>query len=352
MDELELLRELRDDRPDNAARERARRDLHEQMRAEARRPRRGRRPHRRWTLVVSGLAAATAIAVTVALVTGVDDATIAPAPATAKQALERAAMAAEQQPERPLAPGEYFYVRERDAYLSTTAGSVSNSASPDTMPTGWSVLMAPTERETWIDREGRARIVIHPPTREPTFPGPRDRERWVAAGRPELSWDRRSMVMRIGGEGGFTAGATTLTYAQLSALPSEGEPMYRRLIELAGDAGSSPDEEAFTIINDLLQTAPVPARVRAGLYRAAGHIKGVRYAGEVRDELGRRGLAVDLRQGGQRQRLVFDPDTSQILVEQDVLTKRMPYVDAGPGFVMGYRIVLEQGVVKSDTARP
>ena len=57
-------------------------------------------------------------------------------------------------------------------------------------------------------------------------------------------------------------------------------------------------------------------------------------------------------EGGQRQRLVFDPDTSQILVEQDVLTKRVPDVDADPGFVMGYRIVLEQGVVKSDTARP
>jgi hypothetical protein len=35
-----------------------------------------------------------------------------------------------------------------------------------------------------------------------------------------------------------------------------------------------------------------------------------------------------------------------------VLTERVPYIDAEPGFVMGYRIVLEQGVVKSDTARP
>jgi hypothetical protein len=35
-----------------------------------------------------------------------------------------------------------------------------------------------------------------------------------------------------------------------------------------------------------------------------------------------------------------------------VLTKRMPHLDAEPGFVMGYRIVLERGVVKGDTARP
>jgi len=50
--------------------------------------------------------------------------------------------------------------------------------------------------------------------------------------------------------------------------------------------------------------------------------------------------------------LVFDPATSQVLVEQDVLTKRAPYIDADPGFVMGYRIVLEQGVIKRDAARP
>lgn len=91
---------------------------------------------------------------------------------------------------------------------------------------------------------------------------------------------------------------------------------------------------------------------RAGLYRAAAYIKGVRYAGEVRDELGRPGLAVELSENDQRRRLVFDPDSSQVLVEQDVLTKRVPYIDADPGFVTGYRLVLEQGMVKSDRARP
>jgi len=97
---------------------------------------------------------------------------------------------------------------------------------------------------------------------------------------------------------------------------------------------------------------PVPARARAGLYRAAAYIKGVRYVGPVRDELGRRGLAIELTSPGARHRLVFDPKTSQVLVEQDVLTKRVPYVDAKPGTVIGYRLVLQQGVVGSAHARP
>jgi hypothetical protein len=339
MDELELLRELRDDRPDDAARERARRDLHEQMRATAGRPRRGWRPRRRWTLAASGVVVAVTIAVTIALVTGVDDATIAPASATAKQALERAATAAERRRERPLAPGEYFYVRDRSAYLDVTVRRGG----------GWSVLV-PTERETWTDRRGAGRFSSRD-VGKPRFPGPRDRMRWKASGSPPLTRSGLAPGERIGPDG-FTAGGSSLTYEQLRKLPSGGEAMYRKLIELARDAGPSPDEEAFTIIGDLLRSSPVPAHARAGLYRAAAYIKGVRYVGEVRDELGRRGLGIELTHEGERRRLVFDPDTSQVLVEQDVLTARMPDLGAAPGFVMGYRIVLEQGVVKSDTARP
>jgi hypothetical protein len=305
---------------------------------------RRRGPRRRpWTLAIAAGALACTAAVAIAVLTGVDDVSLAPPPATAKAALERAASAAEEQPEPPLAVGEYVYVRERSAYLGTTAGDAA---------AGWSVL-APSERETWTNRDGGGRIVVHPSTGRPTFPGPRDRERWEAAGRPDLNPgpSRGAHVMRMPAHG-YTTGSRQISYEQLSALPSDGEAMYRKLVELAADAGPSPDQEAFTIIGDLLRSGPVPAHVRAGLYRAAGHIKGVRYAGAARDELGRAGLAVELRESETVRRLVFDPDTSQLLVEQERLLRRQPYVDADPGFVTGYRLVLENGVVKSDHARP
>jgi hypothetical protein len=151
---------------------------------------------------------------------------------------------------------------------------------------------------------------------------------------------------------GFSAGGSSLTYDQLAALPSDGRAMYDRLIELAHGAGPSPDQEAFTIIGDLLRSAPVPARVRAGLYRAAAYVKGVRYAGEVTDPLGRKGLAVELANPEAVNRLVFDPDTSELLAEESVLTKRVGYVDAAPGDVVGSRVVLDAAVVGSETSRP
>ncbi|MEA2193280.1 MAG: hypothetical protein QOI73_3401, partial [Solirubrobacteraceae bacterium] len=181
--------------------------------------------------------------------------------------------------------------------------------------------------------------------------GDRDRDRWRAAGSPPLSSPAGGETMRFDLQR-FPAGGSSLTYEQLGELPSDGKAMYRRLIELARDAGPSPDGEAFVIIGDLLRSAPVPARVRAGLYRAAAHIEGVRYVGEVTDQLGRRGLAIELVEQHARQRLVFDPDTSQVLAEETVLSQREPWLDADPGFVSGYRLVLGQGVVPRDTARP
>ncbi|MDX6690959.1 MAG: hypothetical protein QOG15_2416 [Solirubrobacteraceae bacterium] len=336
MDELELIRALRDEEPDPAARAHARRALRERMDG----PVAGRsrpRPRSRWLIAPLGLAGIAAVVIAVA--TGVDDATIAPAPATA--ALERAARAAEQRPEPLLGPADYFYVRDRSAYLTTFADGP-----------GWSVLV-PSERETWTNRKGGTRFSDRAGGRA-TFPGPRDRRRWSQAGSPDLSQGSQLPAGagdRVSGHD-FGAGGSMLTYKQLRALPSGGRAMYRRLLELANGAGPSPDEEAFVIIGDLLRSVPVPARARAGLYRAAAYIKGVRYVGAVRDELGRRGVAVELTSRDTRHRLVFDPTTSQVLAEQDVLTKRVPYIDAGPGFVTGYRLVLKQGIVKSDRARP
>jgi hypothetical protein len=240
-----------------------------------------------------------------------------------------------------LAPGQFLYIKERDAYTTSVLDARGGPFS----------AVLPTTRETWMGRDGSGRFVERA-TAAPRFLGPRDRKRWEAAGHPQLGDGAGGPQATSFDDHGFGAGAHTLTYEQLVALPSAGEAMYRRLIELAGDAGPSPDAEAFTIIGDLLRSAPVPPAVRAGLYRAAAYIKGVRYAGEVKDALGRRGLALELRTPSGRDRLIFDPASSQILAEETVLSKRIDTMDARPGDVVGSRVVLEEAVVDSPRARP
>jgi hypothetical protein len=337
MNDLELLRALRDSDardPSPEVRATARRALLEEA-ARARAPRK-----RRWLLAPAAAAAIAAVAV--AIGTGVDSGDVAPPPSSARAALERVARVAQSQTSLDVPPGKFLYIRERDAYLATVADKPS-----------WSTI-TPETRETWVGRDGSGRFVIR--GRAVVFPGPRDHARWVAAGRPEFAApSNASDAARAESYSnkGFTTGSQSLSYDQLAALPTDGQAMYHRLVELAGDGGSSPDQEAFVIIGDLLRSAPVPRDVRAGLYRAAAYIKGIRFAGEVSDALGRHGLAVDLPSGhGTRNRLVFDPKTSELLAEEEVLTRRVPYVDAAPGFAIGSRVVLQMAVVDSDTAAP
>jgi hypothetical protein len=336
MNELELLRLLRDadaQPPAVQARTAARGALLEgAMHRTARR----RRPL--W--LVAPVTAAALAGVAIALLTGAGSGQVVPPPADARAALERAAHAAQLNPGLDLQPGQYLYLRERDAYLTTVGDG----------PHPYSAI-TPTARETWIGRDGSGRFVERT-TGKTEFPGPRDRADWVVAGRPKLSGTPGSGRPVHLDAYGFDAGGSVLTYEQLAALPSEGRAMYDKLLQLAGSAGPSPDQEAFTIIGDLLRSAPVPARVRAGLYRAAAYVKGVRYAGEVTDPLGRRGLAVELANPEAVNRLVFDPDTSALLAEESVLTKRVAYVDAAPGDVIGSRVVVDSAVVGSDTQRP
>ncbi|HEX2084350.1 MAG TPA: CU044_5270 family protein, partial [Solirubrobacteraceae bacterium] len=284
-------------------------------------------------------AALAAAATAVGLVVGLDregvDAALA-------RALERAASAAEvRAPDLP--PGKYLYVRQREAALSTVGD-----------PPPYSFLMPPSVTESWSDRDGDGRFVSREVGRA-RFGGPRDRRRWEANGRRPPLPKPSGRVVRgpiRGLEGGYVAGASQLTYEQLAALPTDGEAMYEKLLELAGDAGPTPDVEAFVIVSDLLRAAPVPRRVRAGLYRATAHIEGIELVGEVRDPLGRKGLAVALEHEGQRRQLIFDPQTSTVLAEEEVLTERNDYVDGPPGFPLEYRVVERQAVVDRIGERP
>jgi hypothetical protein len=337
MNDLDLLRGLRDSDaqpPTPEARAAARRALLEEA-TRARPPRR-----RRWLLAPAAAVALAAAAV--AISTGLDSGDVAPPDASAHAALERVAKVAQAQTSLDVPPGKFLYIRERDAYLATVADRPS-----------WSTI-TPETRETWVGRDGSGRFVTR--GRAIVFPGPRDRTRWIAAGRPSFAAPSNASDAALAesySNNGFAAGSRSLSYDQLAALPTDGQAMYRRLIELAGTGGSSPDAEAFVIIGDLLRSAPVPGNVRAGLYRAAAYIKGIHFAGEVSDALGRHGLAVDLPSGhGTRNRLVFDPQTSELLAEEEVLTQRVPYVDAAPGFAIGSRVVLQMAVVDTDTATP
>jgi hypothetical protein len=340
MNELDVIRELLSERePDRAARVRGdvARKLHAHIGSPPSPP---RRPGRGLAIGVSLVAAAVAAFVLIGTSSD-DQAPLHLAPADAKAALRSVARVAEQRTEPLLAPGQFWFVEERDRYMSTVG---------DHPP--YSFLQPAEVRRTWTGHDGRGHFSsTHSGKAE--FFGPRDRARWIADGSPQVDGapvPGGGEDIAIGG-GGFYFGNKKLSYDELSELPSDGPAMYRRLIKAAGGAGNSPDQEAFQIVGDMLRSSPVPPEVRASLYRALAYIKGIRLVGPVKDDLGRLGVAVELDDFNAHQRIVFDPKTALILEEQQLLDQAADYIDAKPGTIIGQRIVVAQGIVANDRER-
>ena len=82
------------------------------------------------------------------------------------------------------------------------------------------------------------------------------------------------------------------------------------------------------IVGELLREAPTPPALRAALYRVAARIPGVELVGAVRDEQGRRGIAVALPEETERNELVFDPRSAALLGERSVTTREQRFPGA------------------------
>lgn len=289
-------------------------------------------PRRRWLLPAGGVAVAATVAVALALTSGVEERQVAPGDAVA--ALNKAADAAEHGGGLGvLAADEYYYVRVREAFLSTSADGPEGT---------WSILV-PGEFESWSARDASGRQRGRPVGR-PSFPSDRDRERWIAAGRPSQAIPHTDAPVKRQRDPWYL-GDHPMSYRELLALPTDPEALRSHIRDAAGDSGSSPDAQTFTLIADTLRHNPVPARLRAALYRAMALVPGVVFRGDIQDRLGRAGLGVSYDdEDARRQLLIFDPDSSAVLEE------RVTHVRSGE--LIGYRVVVDSGVVRSTRERP
>ena len=104
----------------------------------------------------------------------------------------------------------------------------------------------------------------------------------------------------------------------------------------------------FTVIGDLLRRDPVPAPVRAALYRVAARIPGIRALGLTHDGLGRPALAIALNDTlyGERDELLFDPRTAGLLGETSVVVKPGPRYHVKPGTVRTGSTYITSGIVQ------
>lgn len=299
-------------------------------------PRRGTATKRlrRRMLVGAASALVLAVALPLFLLGGGEDG-VQPALANA---LQRAARAAAVQPQATPGPGQYAYARSKDAYLTTFDGPRPGNPKAHI---SWSVLQ-PKVREFWIAPDGSGRL--RETTGQPSFLSPAERAAWVAAGSPPLPKADQTLSERFG--------KRQLSYLDFSGLPTDSKRL-RKLIEerkVHGIGGPRGEAETFVLIGDMLRESYLSPPLRAALYRVVAELPGVKLLGEVRDPVGRigTGVAYTDHRRGTRHELIFNPRTSALLGEREILAApKSNGLKARPGTVFGYAAYLESRVVDS-----
>jgi hypothetical protein len=281
------------------------------------------RPRRSRLVAVVALAAAGSVAA--AVFVGLDSEGDGTASAAAA-VLRDAAATARAQPSLPeLERGEYLYVKSVNAYMSTSVLSEELHFT----------VLVPRVREVWIGPDGG---VIRERSGTPSFLTPRDRQAWIAAGRPDLA--EPPTESRTGPQ-------------EPLDLPAEADALYTRLERESAGHSEGVHQEMFTLVGDALRETNATPEQRAALYEVAARIPGVELLGETQDRAGRTGLAVAIRNpaDGVRQTLIFDPETAALLGEEEVA---LPGNGFGypAGKAVGFATYFGWSVVESLQERP
>jgi hypothetical protein len=171
-------------------------------------------------------------------------------------------------------------------------------------------------RPTWfVDRPG---------TLVRQLAGPKGFEQ-PAVGGPTSIWTTNLAPSAIPGSW------QTPNVAWLRALPRDPVTLRERLYADAAGHGQSLDGEVLVLVADVLRTGLVPSDLRAALFRVLATVPGVKVQAGRTTVNGRTGVAIgrDETAGVDRQEIVVDPETGQLIGERRVAIRGVDGIRAG-----------------------
>ncbi|MGH2922080.1 MAG: CU044_5270 family protein [Gaiellaceae bacterium] len=310
-------------------------------------PRRGRR----WLIAAAAAALVGAVAL-LAIDVGPSPEVVTPAAA----ALREAADAARAQDGIP--PGRYLYVRSTNAAMAL--GDVPVDPSDPEGPTlECCEALVPHIRELWLGDHAGDALLRERSAGDPQFMSGKERERWIALGRPEF--EAKTPFS------GILAGIPPRAwYDGPLDLPSDPDAIYEQFEQDAEADHSAPGAPVdvdvggsmFLHFSDVLREARATPEQRAAAYEALARVPGLTLVGEVTDRLGRPGVAVALdvvenEPSGFffRYVLVFDPKTADLLEERREVLPGNRYRGLPAGMIEAYA-TYEYAVVGALGERP
>jgi RNA polymerase sigma-70 factor (ECF subfamily) len=316
----------------------------------------GRRPLLRLA-VAGGLAAAVAagtIAVD-ALVTRDGKPVVGHEAAAAE--LNRAAAAAIQASDPPLAPGQFYYLRMVEVAGTTIGGTgcgdlfyLHKNVYETWVPKDWN--------DQWMYRrtDDVGKEYLRPGDEAkvqkcaPQEPGSGPEVRKAPAGMFFPDGVDRTDQQPRDPSGAIVYNPTPAEIARyladgnwqrptppfMAGLPRDPGRLLQRIYDDSAGHGRGKDDEAFVYIRDVLRSGVVPADLRAALFGAAALIPGVRLVSDPVNLDGRHGVAVAMsdtvsNHGDSRVELIFDSASGEVIGEREVtLTSGyIPGVPAG-----------------------
>lgn len=321
MDELSLLREMRDRTPiaTDAALDRGRTKLLQRIDPQS--VKLQKNPRRRMALRWGLAAAATALVA--AVLVGGD--VFGPAPlrgaatAQAAEVLNAAAETTIQTADLVPGPGQYLKIQSTNIWGS--AAVAADGSEYEWLDTEKSTMYIPANREEeWVwERSGRI----------PTTFFDEKSKAYASSMEPAEGY-----VLR-GNNGGFYGTppqqSSFPSQHALAAFPRDPNALLNEIQRQTDGKGQSKDGEALVFIADLLRTGMVPADLRAALYKAAALIPGVTVTDEQATLDGRKGIAIGRVETAshRRQDIIIDPKTGQLIGEREVLTEPQGSMPAG-----------------------
>ncbi len=268
-----------------------------------------RSTRQRWALVAGGLVTATAaVAVTLAALPSGTRTTnpIAPAPASAAEALTRLQQTAAA---APAATDPYVYIH-------TLTYSTHLRPRPDGRKGSFATVI-PSDNELWVAQDGSSRTVrSHDNPDQATYPTDQDRADAAQAGPlPPLSSD---------GEAYRYKGYDVMGYSveELKALPTDPAALRRELQahELPYDA----DLSLVALTGQVLSSPLTPPAVRAAAFAVLKGLPGATLRPGAQDPRGRTGEGVEFESEAWRTLFIFDPQTSAVIATRSIGKKELP----------------------------
>ncbi|MET7694314.1 hypothetical protein ABZT06_41245 [Streptomyces sp. NPDC005483] len=116
-------------------------------------------------------------------------------------------------------------------------------------------------------------------------------------------------VYKKGLRPGWQVGPKDLDWKGLEQLTMDSGKLLDLLQSPPRPKSISPFDQAVTLLTD----SPASPKLRAGVFKAMGGLKGVKLLGQVKDSTGRGGTAVEFAEAKSLGQVIVDPKTSAIL---------------------------------------